>query len=126
MLFTLATDPGCSARRILDDLGVEAAHFKRELADCIPPPPRPGRRGRKPARRDPGRRACSFCGECVHLAGEIVVGQHEQAQHEQAQHEQAQHEQAQHEQAQHEQAQHEQAQHEQAAHELQPGRRLIG
>ncbi|HEX4811536.1 MAG TPA: Clp protease N-terminal domain-containing protein [Nonomuraea sp.] len=97
LLFILATDPGCSARRILDDLGVEAAHIKKELADCIPPPPRPGRRGRKLGKREPGTRACSFCGcpdphramvhgpgvqicgECVTIAGEIVAAQHEQA-----------------------------------------------
>ncbi|WP_049564012.1 ClpX C4-type zinc finger protein [Nonomuraea sp. SBT364] len=97
LLFILATDPGCSARRILDDLGVEAAHIKKELADCIPPPPRPGRRGRKLAKPGRAERACSFCGctdphramvhgpgvqicgECVTLAGEIVTAQHDQA-----------------------------------------------
>ncbi|MFB4269663.1 Clp protease N-terminal domain-containing protein [Nonomuraea sp. GTA35] len=97
LLFILATDPGCSAHRILDDLGVDAAHIKKELADCIPPPPRPGRRGRKLAKPGRAQRACSFCGctdphramvhgpgvqicgECVTLAGEIVAAQHEQA-----------------------------------------------
>ncbi|MGW3353413.1 Clp protease N-terminal domain-containing protein [Nonomuraea rubra] len=97
LLFILATDPGCSARRILDDLGIEAAHIKKELADHIPPPPRPGRRGRKLAKPGRAERACSFCGctdphramvhgpgvqicgECVTLAGEIVAAQHEQA-----------------------------------------------
>lgn len=100
VLFILATDPGCSARRILDDLGIQAAHIKKELADCIPPPPRPGRRARKLAKPSRDVRACSFCGctdphramvhgpgvqicgQCVRLAGEIVTAQHEQAEHE--------------------------------------------
>jgi hypothetical protein len=81
----------------LDDLGAAAAHIKKELADGSPPPPRPSRRGRKLAKREPSGRACSFCGctdphramvhgpgvqicgECVTIAGEIVAAQHQQA-----------------------------------------------
>ncbi|WP_157251268.1 Clp protease N-terminal domain-containing protein [Nonomuraea typhae] len=92
LLWTLTMDPGSSARRILDDLGVAPARMKKELNDLIPPPPRPGRRGRKPGRRD--TLACSFCGcadgsramvngpgvqicgECVALAVEIIEAAH--------------------------------------------------
>ncbi|MBO3744866.1 hypothetical protein J5X84_02210 [Streptosporangiaceae bacterium NEAU-GS5] len=99
VLFIVATDPGCSARRILDDLGVEAASIKRELAEWIPAPPRPSRRSRKLTKPGRGARSCSFCGcqdphramvhgpgvqicgECVQLAVEIVTAQHEQADH---------------------------------------------
>lgn len=91
LLFTLALDPGSSARRVLDDLGVDPARVKKWLADLIPPPPRPGRRGRRTGKIDAQGRACSFCGcadadrpmvngpgvricaECVALAGEIVI-----------------------------------------------------
>jgi hypothetical protein len=90
LLWIVATDPGSSARRILEDLGVEASRLKKELDDFIPPPPKPGRRPRKIGRRA-GVPSCSFCGctdphramvhgpgvqicgECVVLAGEIIA-----------------------------------------------------
>jgi ATP-dependent Clp protease ATP-binding subunit ClpA len=62
VLFVLALDPGSSARRVLNDLGVNPARVKKELNDLIPPPPRPGRRGRRPRKPDQGERGCSFCG----------------------------------------------------------------
>lgn len=97
LLWTLAMDPGSSARRILDDLGVDPARAKKELNDCIPPPPRPGRRGRRLGKGRDGVRACSFCGctdphrsmvngpgvqicgECVILAREIIESAREPA-----------------------------------------------
>jgi ATP-dependent Clp protease ATP-binding subunit ClpA len=62
LLFVLALDPGSSARRILDDLHIEPARVKKELADLIPPPPRRGRRGRRAGKPDQHGGACSFCG----------------------------------------------------------------
>jgi ATP-dependent Clp protease ATP-binding subunit ClpA len=97
LLFVLALDPGSSARRVLDSLGVEPARVKKELADLIPPPPRSRRRGRRTGKPDRDGRACSFCGcsdgdrvmvngpgvricsECVVLATEIVATAEEQA-----------------------------------------------
>ena len=91
LLFVLALDPGSSARRVLDSLGVEPARVKKELADLIPQPPRSGRRGRRTGKPDRDGRACSFCGcgdadrvmvsgpgvricsECVVLATDIVA-----------------------------------------------------
>ncbi|MGW6196956.1 Clp protease N-terminal domain-containing protein [Kribbella sp. NPDC055110] len=93
LLFVLALDPGSSARRVLDSLGVELARVKKELADLIPPPARSGRRGRRTGKPDRDGRACSFCGcsdtgramvngpgvricsECVVLASDIVGAQ---------------------------------------------------
>ena len=97
LLFVLALDPGSSARRVLDDLGVDPARVKKELNECIAPPARPGRRGRRFGKPDPRGVACSFCGctdphrpmvngpgvricgECVALAGEIITASREQA-----------------------------------------------
>ncbi|MET9240933.1 Clp protease N-terminal domain-containing protein [Nonomuraea sp. NPDC003709] len=97
LLFMLATDPGCSAHRILDDLGAETAQIKKALNEWIPAPPRPGRRARKIGKLGTGVRACSFCGctdphramvhgpgvqicgECVTIATEIIATQHDQA-----------------------------------------------
>lgn len=91
VLFVLALDPGSSARRVLDSLGVEPARVKKELADLIPPPARSGRRGRRTGKPDRDGQACSFCGctdrdrvmvngpgvricgECVVLATDIVA-----------------------------------------------------
>ncbi|MEI8406493.1 MULTISPECIES: ClpX C4-type zinc finger protein [unclassified Kribbella] len=91
LLFVLALDAGSSARRLLDDLGVEPARVKKGLADVLPPPPRSGRRGRRTGKPDRDGLACSFCGctdadrvmvsgpgvricsECVVLATEIVA-----------------------------------------------------
>jgi ATP-dependent Clp protease ATP-binding subunit ClpA len=96
VLFLLAMDPGSSARRVLNDLGVDAARLKKEMNECIPPRPRPGRR-RRAGKVDPAVRTCSFCGctdphrqmvsgpgvricgECVALATDIIASQHEQA-----------------------------------------------
>jgi len=91
LLFALAVDTGSSARRVLDDLGVEPARVKKEFADLNPPPPRSGRRGRRTGKPDRDGLACSFCGcsdpdrvmvngpgvricsECVVLATDIVA-----------------------------------------------------
>ncbi|MFG1697116.1 Clp protease N-terminal domain-containing protein [Nonomuraea sp. NPDC049309] len=97
LLFVLATDPGCSAHRILDVLGVQAAQIKKELSEWIPAPPRSGRRTRKIGKVPTGVRACSFCGctdphramvhgpgvqicgACVTIATEIVAARHAEA-----------------------------------------------
>jgi hypothetical protein len=62
LLFMLDLDPGSSARRVLNYLGVDPARVKKELNDLIPPPPRPGRRSRRVGKGDQGIGACSFCG----------------------------------------------------------------
>jgi ATP-dependent Clp protease ATP-binding subunit ClpA len=69
LLFCIALDPGSSARRVLNHLGVDAALLKKELTELIPPPPRPRRRLGK------GRtgRACSFCG-CTDAGRAMVAG----------------------------------------------------
>jgi ClpA/ClpB-like protein len=56
VLFVLATDPGSSVRRILEELGVQAADVKRELSQCV------GGRAKKRRRRDRRNCNCSFCG----------------------------------------------------------------
>ncbi len=64
VLFVLATDPGSSARRLLEQLDVDVAGVKRELAQCI------GDRVIKRRRRDRRPRNCSFCGNPnTHLCG---------------------------------------------------------
>ncbi|MEV0288732.1 Clp protease N-terminal domain-containing protein [Kribbella sp. NPDC050820] len=91
LLMVIALDPGSSARRVLDHLGVEPARVKKELADFMPPAPRSGRRGRRTGKPDRDGQACSFCGcgdadrvmvngpgvricsECVVLASDIVA-----------------------------------------------------
>lgn len=60
LLFILALDPGSSARRVLDHLGVDPARVKKDLNDVIPSPS--SRRGRRIGKRHHGARACSFCG----------------------------------------------------------------
>jgi len=69
LLFVMALDPGSSARRVLNDLGVDVARIKKELNEYIPPPPRRRRRLGK------GRtgRACSFCG-CTDPGRPMVAG----------------------------------------------------
>jgi ATP-dependent Clp protease ATP-binding subunit ClpA len=69
VLFIVALDPGCAARRVLNDLGVDPAQVKKELDSCLPPPPRPRHRLGK------GRtgRACSFCG-CTDPGRPMVAG----------------------------------------------------
>jgi hypothetical protein len=73
LLFMLALDPGSSARRVLNDLGVEPARVKKELSGLIPPPPRPGRRSRRTGKADHGAHACSFCG-CTDSRRAMVNG----------------------------------------------------
>ncbi|HEV2087440.1 MAG TPA: Clp protease N-terminal domain-containing protein [Cryptosporangiaceae bacterium] len=48
LLFVLGTDPGGRTRRVLNELGVEVADIKREIACYLPP--RLGRRRRRRAR----------------------------------------------------------------------------
>jgi ATP-dependent Clp protease ATP-binding subunit ClpA len=85
VLFMIALDPGSAARRVLNDLGVDPARVKKELAGMIPPPVRSRGRGK----RIRGR-VCAFCGctdpdrpmvagpgvwicaPCVHLSLEIL------------------------------------------------------
>ena len=69
LLFVIALDPGSAARRVLNDLAVDPARIKKELAGCLPPSPRPRRRLGK------GRtgRACSFCG-CTDPDRPMVAG----------------------------------------------------
>ncbi len=69
LLFCLALDPGSSARRVLNDLGVDPAHVKKELEEWIAPVQRRHRRIGKARGTD---RACSFCG-CKDL-GPLIAG----------------------------------------------------
>jgi ATP-dependent Clp protease ATP-binding subunit ClpA len=69
LLFCLATDPGSSARRVLNDLSVDIARVKRELEEWIAPVQR---RHRRIGRSKGTDRACSFCG-CKDL-GPLVAG----------------------------------------------------
>jgi hypothetical protein len=73
LLFTLALDPGSSARRVLNDLGVDPARIKKELNDSIAAPPRPGRRRHRTGKGDPTGRSCSFCG-CTDPHRAMVTG----------------------------------------------------
>lgn len=69
LLFCLATDPGCAARRVLADLEAEPDRIKKELEEWIPPVQR---RQRRVGRSRATDRACSFCG-CKDL-GPLVAG----------------------------------------------------
>jgi ATP-dependent Clp protease ATP-binding subunit ClpA len=69
LLFCIALDPGSSARRVLNDLGVDPAQVKKELQEWVGPVQRRHRRIGKG--KDTGR-ACSFCG-CKDL-GPLVAG----------------------------------------------------
>lgn len=69
LLFCLALDPGSSARRVLNDLGVDPAQVKNGLEEWIAPVARRSRRIRKGTATG---RACSFCG-CSDL-GPLVAG----------------------------------------------------
>jgi ATP-dependent Clp protease ATP-binding subunit ClpA len=69
LLFCLATDPGCSARRVLNDLGVDVARIKKELEEWVSPVQR---RHRRIGKSKTSGRACSFCG-CKDL-GPLVAG----------------------------------------------------
>jgi ATP-dependent Clp protease ATP-binding subunit ClpA len=69
LLFVLATDPGSSARRVLDDLGVDVATIKKDLEGCLG---RTQRRGRRHRRDTPARR-CTFCG-CPDADRPMVAG----------------------------------------------------
>jgi ATP-dependent Clp protease ATP-binding subunit ClpA len=70
VLFCVALDPGSSARRVLNDLGVEPAQVKKELEEWVAPVQRRHRRGRGKG-QDTGR-ACSFCG--CQDPGPLVAG----------------------------------------------------
>jgi hypothetical protein len=67
-LFWLAIDPGSSARRVLNDLGVDIARVKKELEEWLGPVQRRPRRIGKSKGTDG---ACSFC--CKDL-GPLVAG----------------------------------------------------
>jgi ATP-dependent Clp protease ATP-binding subunit ClpA len=69
LLFCLATDPGSSARRVLNDLGVDVARVKKALEEWIAPVQR---RHRRVGKSKGTGRACSFCG-CKDL-GPLVAG----------------------------------------------------
>lgn len=69
LLLCLATDPGSSARRVLNDLGVDITRVKTELDEWIAPVQRRHRRIGKAKTTD---RACSFCG-CKDL-GPLIAG----------------------------------------------------
>jgi ATP-dependent Clp protease ATP-binding subunit ClpA len=69
LLFCVALDPGSSARRVLNDLGVDPAHVKKELEEWIAPVQR---RHRRIGKAKGTGRACSFCG-CKDL-GPLVAG----------------------------------------------------
>jgi ATP-dependent Clp protease ATP-binding subunit ClpA len=71
VLFVMALDPGSSARRVLNDLGIDSDQIKKELVDWIPPHPRSRRRLGKG--RDRSGRACSFCG-CTDPGRAMVAG----------------------------------------------------
>jgi ATP-dependent Clp protease ATP-binding subunit ClpA len=61
LLFVLAGDPGSSARRVLNDLGVRFADIKKELECMIGSPPR--RRRRRHPQPQACSDTCSFCGK---------------------------------------------------------------
>ncbi|HEU5421169.1 MAG TPA: Clp protease N-terminal domain-containing protein [Streptosporangiaceae bacterium] len=69
LLFCVAMDRGSSARRVLNDLGIDPAHVKKELQESIAPVQR---RHRRIGKRTATSRACSFCG-CADL-GPLVSG----------------------------------------------------
>jgi hypothetical protein len=69
LLFCIALDPGSSARRVLNDLGVDPARVKKELEEWVAPVQRRHRRGGKA--KSAGR-ACSFCG--CQDPGPLVAG----------------------------------------------------
>jgi hypothetical protein len=69
LLFCVALDPGSSARRVLNDLGIDPANVKKELAESVAPIQR---RRRRAGKGTGGHSACSFCG-CKDL-GPLVTG----------------------------------------------------
>jgi hypothetical protein len=72
VLAALALDPGSRARRVLNDLSVDIAGIKRELACYVSlNPPRPARWWK---RRSPAGQTCSFCGRTVTPDGPLVHG----------------------------------------------------
>jgi ATP-dependent Clp protease ATP-binding subunit ClpA len=68
LLFCIVLDPGSSARRILNDLGIDPAQVKKELAGTAVTPVQ--RRHRRYGRSRGGDRVCSFCG----CTGPLVPG----------------------------------------------------
>ncbi|MER6816090.1 Clp protease N-terminal domain-containing protein [Spirillospora sp. NPDC000708] len=69
LLFSLATDPGSAARRVLDDLGTDISQLTRDLQEWVAPVQR---RHRRIGKSKSTGRACSFCG-CTDL-GPLVAG----------------------------------------------------
>jgi hypothetical protein len=74
-LAVIATNPGSRARRVLNDLGVDAADIKRLLHCYINVPRTPfGRRSRRgrSGKKQPDR--CSFCGHARSKERRLVAG----------------------------------------------------
>lgn len=69
LLFVVATDPGSSARRVLDDLSIDIPALKKELESCLG---RTQRRSKR-RRRDAPARRCTFCG-CQDADRPMVAG----------------------------------------------------
>lgn len=73
LLYELAVNEGGSARRVLDDLGVDIAQVKKELNQVIPPSPRRRRRRPRKGSCDQRDRMCAFCG-CTDAGRPMVAG----------------------------------------------------
>lgn len=74
LLAVIATNPGSRARRVLNDISVDAADIKRLLHCYINIPRTPF--GRRPPRA-PGKRQadrCSFCGHARSEERRLVAG----------------------------------------------------
>ena len=71
LLAVLALDPGSRARRILNDLDIDAAVIKRELNCFVTMNQRRRRRRGGKFRKDS---ACSFCGRPAADVGQLVAG----------------------------------------------------
>ncbi|OLT35748.1 hypothetical protein BJF79_32055 [Actinomadura sp. CNU-125] len=69
LLFSLATDPGSAARRVLDDLGTDIPRLNKDLQEWVAPVQR---RHRRIGKSKSTGRSCSFCG-CTDL-GPLVAG----------------------------------------------------
>lgn len=69
LLFCLAVDPGSSARRVLNDLGVDVARVKKGIEEWLGPVQR---RHRRIGKGKEAGRGCSFCG-CTDL-GPLIAG----------------------------------------------------
>lgn len=67
-LLAIGLDPGSAAHRVLNEIGVDPARIKKELARCLPSSPRSRRAGKGRAGR-----SCSFCG-CTDPGRPMVAG----------------------------------------------------